>query len=468
MARRTVRTRHSNISGRGNTAKPPLTHFLSLPIGHHVSLQRSVSSFTSGLLETTPNVPGLDRTLVIPPRRLHLTLGVMSLEDSENSSNACESRAMNPRKTLPEALSLLSSLQLQVSELLCGARLKVPLQMMDIMPPDGGDPDKAHVLWVGPSLGNENAQRLQEVGEMVNKTFREAGFITERRPLKLHCTILNTTYRRPRERGPRQPFSYRSLLGSPAAQAFLSDPRAEPDLRQPVKVDFGTWHVDEIQICKMGSYGPDGEYRPLYQQRPTFYVHIMSEIRRKLVIVGDGACGKTCLLIVFSKGTFPEVYVPTVFENYVADVEVDGKHVELALWDTAGQEDYDRLRPLSYPDSHVILICFAVDSPDSLDNVQEKWISEVMHFCAGLPIILVGCKKDLRRDPRVIEELRKTSQRPVTPEEGMAVANKIGAKHYLECSARTGEGVREVFQYATRAALLSRPKNNKKHHCVVL
>ena len=61
-----------------------------------------------------------------------------------------------------------------------------------------------------------------------------------------------------------------------------------------------------------------------------------------------------------------------MFENYVADVEVDGKHVELALWDTAGQEDYDRLRPLSYPDSHVILICFAVDSPDSLDNVQEK------------------------------------------------------------------------------------------------
>ena len=50
----------------------------------------------------------------------------------------------------------------------------------------------------------------------------------------------------------------------------------------------------------------------------------------------------------------------------------NGKHVELALWDTAGQEDYDRLRPLSYPDSHVILICFAVDSPDSLDNVQEK------------------------------------------------------------------------------------------------
>ncbi|RAK82423.1 Rho family GTPase RHO1 [Aspergillus fijiensis CBS 313.89] len=204
----------------------------------------------------------------------------------------------------------------------------------------------------------------------------------------------------------------------------------------------------------------------------------MAEIRRKLVIVGDGACGKTCLLIVFSKGTFPEVYVPTVFENYVADVEVDGKHVELALWDTAGQEDYDRLRPLSYPDSHVILICFAVDSPDSLDNVQEKWISEVLHFCQGLPIILVGCKMDLRHDPKTIEELHKTSQKPVTPEQltldwsltfsqGEEVRKKIGAYKYLECSARTNEGVREVFEAATRAALLTKAHKSKKK-CTIL
>ena len=55
----------------------------------------------------------------------------------------------------------------------------------------------------------------------------------------------------------------------------------------------------------------------------------MAAIRKKLVIVGDGACGKTCLLIVFSKDQFPEVYVPTVFENYIADIEVDGKQVTL-------------------------------------------------------------------------------------------------------------------------------------------
>lgn len=145
----------------------------------------------------------------------------------------------------------------------------------------------------------------------------------------------------------------------------------------------------------------------------------------------------------------------------MADVEVDGKHVELALWDTAGQEDYDRLRPLSYPDSHVILICFAVDSPDSLDNVQEKWISEVLHFCVNLPIVLVACKKDLRDDPRIIDELRRTNQRPVTYQEGANMAQKIGARAYLECSAKTGNGVREVFETATRAALSSKPVKSK-------
>jgi len=79
--------------------------------------------------------------------------------------------------------------------------------------------------------------------------------------------------------------------------------------------------------------------------------------------------------------------------------------VELALWDTAGQEDYDRLRPLSYPDTDVILMCFSVDSPDSLENIPEKWTPEVKHFCPNVPIILVGNKKDLRNDPATIKGL---------------------------------------------------------------
>ncbi|KAJ7341479.1 hypothetical protein JRQ81_005624 [Phrynocephalus forsythii] len=182
----------------------------------------------------------------------------------------------------------------------------------------------------------------------------------------------------------------------------------------------------------------------------------MAAIRKKLVVVGDGACGKTCLLIVFSKDEFPEVYVPTVFENYVADIEVDGKQVELALWDTAGQEDYDRLRPLSYPDTDVILMCFSVDSPDSLENIPEKWVPEVKHFCPNVPIILVANKKDLRNDEHVRNELARMKQEPVRTEDGRAMALRIQAYDYLECSAKTKEGVREVFETATRAALQKR------------
>ncbi|KAJ3068563.1 GTP-binding protein Rho1, partial [Podochytrium sp. JEL0797] len=93
--------------------------------------------------------------------------------------------------------------------------------------------------------------------------------------------------------------------------------------------------------------------------------------RKKLVIVGDGFCGKTCLLWVFTKRIFPKDYLPTVFDNQTIDMRLNGRPLQLALWDTAGQEDYARLRPLSYPDTHVILICFSIDSPDSLENVRE-------------------------------------------------------------------------------------------------
>lgn len=194
----------------------------------------------------------------------------------------------------------------------------------------------------------------------------------------------------------------------------------------------------------------------------------MATIRKKLVIVGDGACGKTCLLIVFSKDEFPEVYVPTVFENYVADIEVESKQVELALWDTAGQEDYDRLRPLSYPDTDVILMCFSIDSPDSLENIPEKWVPEVKHFCPNVPIVLVGNKKDLRGDDYTVRELARAKQTPVPMSEGEQMANRIGAKDYLECSALTKEGVREVFEAATKAALSRRTKARRKSKCDLL
>ncbi|CAG8954571.1 hypothetical protein HYFRA_00004487 [Hymenoscyphus fraxineus] len=189
-------------------------------------------------------------------------------------------------------------------------------------------------------------------------------------------------------------------------------------------------------------------------------------MRRKLVIIGDGACGKTSLLSVFTLGYFPTV--PTVFENYVTDCRVDGKSVQLALWDTAGQEDYERLRPLAYSKAHVILIGFSIDTPDSLDNVKHKWVEEANERCPGVPIILVGLKKDLREDPVAIEEIRKRSQHFVGTKEASDIAHDIGARKYLECSSLTGEGVDDVFEAATRAALLTFEKGEGGGCCVIL
>jgi Ras family protein A len=111
-------------------------------------------------------------------------------------------------------------------------------------------------------------------------------------------------------------------------------------------------------------------------------------------------------------------------------------------------------------------MCFSIDSPDSLENIPEKWTPEVKHFCPNVPIILVGNKKDLRNDGNTIKELQKMKQEPVRPEDGRAMADKIGANAYLECSAKTKEGVREVFEQATRSALTTKKKS--KRRCVVL
>lgn len=191
------------------------------------------------------------------------------------------------------------------------------------------------------------------------------------------------------------------------------------------------------------------------------------DMKRKIVVVGDGGCGKTCLLIVYAQNRFPEAYIPTVFENYVTNRQFEGKIIEIALWDTAGQEEYDRLRPLSYPESHVILIVFSVDFPVSLGNVQDKWYPEVAHFCEGTPLILVATKTDLRRDDNTRRMLGAQGQKPVTPEQGAEVAQEIGAK-YIECSAKTGTGVQDVFALALRESMKNKwGKIQKRARCVV-
>ncbi|PPQ93484.1 hypothetical protein CVT25_008478 [Psilocybe cyanescens] len=185
------------------------------------------------------------------------------------------------------------------------------------------------------------------------------------------------------------------------------------------------------------------------------------DAKRKLVGVGDGGCGKTCLLIVYAENRFPEVRTlhqiiflivdvdvendisciqPTAFENYVTLVQHENRLIEVGLWDTAGQEDYDRLRPLSYPESDVILIVFSVDFPTSLANVLDK--PEASHFCPSTPILLIGIKTDLRADPTTVRMLSAQGQVPDTPEQGRsstrtsAQRTKSAARRQARASGR--------------------------------
>lgn len=160
-----------------------------------------------------------------------------------------------------------------------------------------------------------------------------------------------------------------------------------------------------------------------------------SAFNMKIVVVGDGGCGKTCLLVSYAQNKFPEVYVPTIFENYVTSVQSpNGKIIELALWDTAGQEEYDRLRPLSYPDSDIIIVCFAVDNLVSLQNIKDTWFPEINHFCPGVPVLLVGTKSDLNQ--------------LIDPDLPIQLATEISAIGYISCSAKTMYNVHTVFNFA--------------------
>ena len=186
--------------------------------------------------------------------------------------------------------------------------------------------------------------------------------------------------------------------------------------------------------------------------------------------------------------------------------KVEEQTVELVLWDTAGQESYDKLRPISYPNTNVILVCYAVDSPVSYYNVVNKWMPEVRHFCPSTPVILVATKTDRRTsaaaaagatidakpstDSRVGDVTtvgadvgcdvgRRPSQTSaaaaaeiISSEDGAELTKKICARAFVECSAKTKSGVADVFATAARAALQSagrtRTRRRKRDYCSIL
>lgn len=175
----------------------------------------------------------------------------------------------------------------------------------------------------------------------------------------------------------------------------------------------------------------------------------------KCVLVGDSMVGKTCLAKRLASHDFPAIYTPTMFDNYATTTTIDGKSFVLGLFDTAGQEEFDRLRILAYVNCDVFLVCFSLLVPDSLKHVQDSWMREIRAHAPNAPCILVGTHIDLRDEPK--SRGRKPSMVGHAPyvstKEGEAAAHRLGAASYVECSSLTDTGILRLKEAAIDAVL---------------
>ncbi|KAL9649093.1 hypothetical protein ABK040_008470 [Willaertia magna] len=192
----------------------------------------------------------------------------------------------------------------------------------------------------------------------------------------------------------------------------------------------------------------------------------------KCVVVGDGGVGKTMLLMAYCYGQkCDHVYIPTIFENYNSHIVHNDKVVVLGLFDTAGQEEYDRIRPVSYTFTDVFIIAFSLANDESYANVQTKWLPEIKHYCAKVPYIIVGTKKDILNNKKEVENLKKVGINTIKKEDALRFASKLGCFTYCECSSVTLEGIPDVFKMAVEAAFDGKQKAinpQEKKKCIIL
>ncbi|KAL0961587.1 hypothetical protein UPYG_G00354790 [Umbra pygmaea] len=180
-----------------------------------------------------------------------------------------------------------------------------------------------------------------------------------------------------------------------------------------------------------------------------------TENQVKCVLVGDSAVGKTALLVRFTSETFPDGYKPTVYENTGVEVFMDGVPISLGLWDTAGNDTFRQIRPMSYQQADVVLICYSVANRASLASVKHKWLGEVREFLPNVPVLVVATQTDQR-------EMGPHRAACSSAAEGKRLAQDVRAKGYLECSALSNRGVQQVFECAVRTAVNQAKKRTRR------
>jgi cell division control protein 42 len=190
----------------------------------------------------------------------------------------------------------------------------------------------------------------------------------------------------------------------------------------------------------------------------------------KCVVIGDAAVGKTCMLISYTRNDFPAAYVPTVFDIIGTSVRIDNREYVLNLFDTAGEEAFDRLRPMSYADADVFLVCYSIVEHASFENIRNVWIPDIRRHRPHTPFIIVGTKIDLRDNLIEINRLSRQGKgrRPLSADAGHALAKEFGAVRYLECSALTQQGLKAVFDAAIMTTIRPQATTRSVSRCAIL
>lgn len=179
----------------------------------------------------------------------------------------------------------------------------------------------------------------------------------------------------------------------------------------------------------------------------------------KIIVLGDGGVGKTSLLQTYSSNVFPTEYIPTLFDDYSMNIMFENIPINLKLFDTAGQDDYLRLRKEIYKDIDLFLFCFSLISPKTLDDIETYWIQELKFFNKK-PFFLVGLKCDLRdefswdKNNYIYERIE-----PISKEKGAEIAKKIKEEKYIERSSLKYVNLDDVFESAVQIILHQQNEN---------
>lgn len=165
----------------------------------------------------------------------------------------------------------------------------------------------------------------------------------------------------------------------------------------------------------------------MYAKKIQLFESVLFMKHLKCVTVSDGDSGQNELLITFTSDGHPGEYIPTVFDNYSANIAAGDQTINLQLWSTQGLEDYPKNRVGTYPQCDIFIILFSLIQPSSLKYVEEILVPEIKENCPGIPYILVGTKKKLRDDFKNHEDEYRYSKQfePISTKEGYNMKKNI-------------------------------------------